>query len=411
MRKRIFKTVIIFLLSLLSASFIGCRKNLYVVSREKDYSDFLSELEIYKDPSASDEDEKPSEPSDPSADFTGIVITGFEPLYYTDFDYASPFSENFAFAKKDGIYLAVGKDGKVTEVYEDLEGSALISDKYVYTQNRMKGVKTVFGETVVEAEYSEIVIKGSSVAALRDNGITDIFDGNGFVCSTEERVELVSEDFLFGMRGVYSLDMTPVYCGACRMITPPVNGIGVISGGELYGYGNVDGDILIEPRYKEFSDFYCGYAAVITQDGENCIIDINGNEIISASDEYIRFLSFDGQYLIYSEYGQIHVADENATDVTEHVFDGISGGRVFNGLIVTDNATRVFSLTENKYVSERFVSVAYKNGLFIAENQDGTFAVYNGEFGLIAQNFEFAAYESDVLTVRCDGKYYFYTAG
>lgn len=406
MKKKRFP-ILIFAIALFSAAaFFGCSAKLSFVRREENYSEFLSHLTIYTDPEKPD---TPEDPSEPSIEFDGPSIDGFTPLYFTGFDYASACGGNYVFVKSDGHGLALGKDGEVFELDEDLCDKELISDKYIFSRDGKCGVKDIFGNVVVPAEYVDAEIVGDTVAAHKDN-LTDIFAGGVLRSSADENVKLVSEKFLLGARGVYDLDMDPLFCGEYRMILPPVNGVGIIDGDGLFGYGNVMGEVTVEPIYKRVSDFSDGYAAVVTSDDLSAIIDMSGNEILVSADTEARFISYDGKYLLYLSTDGIHVADKYMNDVTDDVFASVAESRVYGDLIITDNGTRVYSLTERKFVSERFASVSYRFGIFVAERESGGFVLCDGGFERIASEIEYACYENGVLTVGYNGKYYLYTA-
>ncbi len=410
MKRKSFFNFIVLISVLTSALLCGCSAKLEFVRREGDYSKFLSQLEIYPVPDKPSKPDIPENPDNPGEEFSYPEIIGFAPLYYTDFDYASGFCGEYAFVKKDGHHSIVSKNGDVKEAAEDLQGKNLVYDKYVFSDGEYSGVKTIFGETLINAEYSDIQIFGNTVAAMRKDGTTDIFSGKNKIGFYNGKVELASEDFLFADHRLYKTDMSVMYCGDYRMVFPPVNGIGVIDGGELFGYGDISGNILIEPKYPAFSDFYCGFATVVSVDGCNCVIDESGNEIIRSDDENIKFFSFDGTYLIYSVYGAIHIADKNIKDLTDRVFEDIADVGVCNGFVIVYDGTRVYSVTENAFVSEIFVSVYEKNGIFIAQKDNGKTAIYNENFEAISDDLDLVLYENDVLTVKNGEKYYFYTA-
>ncbi len=409
MKSKPFAILIVALLSLCMTTLFGCSESFMLVRREKDYSDFLENLKFYEDAEKPNVPVNPSKPDETDAEFFGPEIVGFYPLYRVEFDYASACGGNFVFAKKDGYGVALGKDGEVVDVGEDFEETELTSDKYVFLRDKLCGVKNIYGNVIVPAVYNSVNIIGETVAAYSDDRV-DIYVGGEIKSSSREPVELVSEDFLLGVRGVYDLEMNPVFCGGYRMVLPPVNGIGIIDGGGLFGYGSVSGEVLTEPRYKSVSDFRFGYAAVVTRDNRNVIIDLRGNEIIESSNADIRLKTFDGTYLIYSSLGSVYVSDKDMNGLTPDAFDNIADDCIYGGYFITDNGTRVYSINEGGYASERFSCVTFRDGLFVAEHGNGEYTVYDGKFEPIADELEYACFEYGVLTVKYNGKYYLYAA-
>ena len=74
------------------------------------------------------------------------------------------------------------------------------------------------------------------------------------------------------------------------------NGLAAVEAGDLWGYVDTEGEMVIEPSYflaEPFSDN--GLALVITQDGEQCFIDGNGETIIDTG-----YNAFTSDYIVYS---------------------------------------------------------------------------------------------------------------
>ena len=383
----------------------GCFADLKTVGRIDDYEDYLSKLYIYATP-PEDDTQDPERPSEPDLDLP--QVDGFVPLYLTQFDYASPFFGEYAFVKLDGHNLLVSLFGNVKEISHDLEKEKPMFDKYVFSDNGYCGVKSVFGDTVLPAEYSSIQICGDTIAATREDGTIEVYSLGTLVGSFDFDVLLVSEKYLLGESGLYTADTSPVLCGNYRMISMPSDGLGIIYDDENLGYGNENGEVVVPPAYLFVSDFSWGFAAVISADGRQYVLDTAGNKIISYDGTDKIIMSYDGEYLIYSQDMLLHVADASFQDVTQRMFDNIAQNRVYNGYLITDDSTRVYSLWENKFLPYDFASVAVKEDIIIGEYADGNVAVFDMDFEPILENAESADAEYGVLTFCLDGKYYLY---
>ena len=403
--------IIIAIILALPFLFCGCVADLKTVGKIENYADYLSKLYIYyKPPQEDTEDPGGSDaPSEPDPDLP--QLDGFVALYRTDFDYASPFFGEYAFVKMDGHNLLVSLHGEAMECSEDLENVEVLFDKYVFSDNGRYGVKSVLGDLLLSAEYESVQICGETIAATRDLGAVEVYSSCALIGTFSFSVLLVAEEYLLGESGLHRADGTAVFCEDYRMIFAPSEGLGVIYGKGLFGYGNENGEVVVPPSYIFVSDFYCGFAAVTTEDFRQAIIDTEGNEVISYDGADKTFLSYDGKCLIYSQDTLFHVADANMNDVTPRMFDNISGNRVYNGYLITDDGTRVYSLWENKFLPYDFASVAVKDDIIIGEYNGGGVGAFNMDFEPILRRAESADYEYGVLTFCLDGKYYLYMRG
>ena len=400
MKKKYISVLTAIILFVFAANLFGCSAQLRVVRKEEDYSDFLSRLKSYY---------RPSVPNDEETEFTGPEINGFMPLYYTDFDYAMAFSGGYAFAIKDERYVYVGKNGDVFDLPNDLSDCEILFGKYVYEENGLLGVKTVFGERITDALYEDIEIAGATVAAKRPNGESDIFKDGKLIAACLTDMRLLSENYIISDSGLFTADLTPVFCGDYRMASVADNGIGIISYNGRVGYGKVTGEVVVPPEYDFIAPYRFGYGAAKRNGGKTTVFDEMGNAVSELDADKV-FVSFDGKYLLYGEYMKIRIADAAGNDLTSRSFDEITNFKVYGGFLITHESTRVYSLREQNFVFGVFESVVPSEGMIIAITLDGAAEIYDEEFKLIAGGLEFAAFSDNVLTVKSGGKYYFYVA-
>lgn len=199
-----------------------------------------------------------------------------------DFDQLRPFAEGLAAVGKGGLWGFIDKNGETVIAprwaasHDFSEGLAPVQDP----ATDLWGFVDTAGELVIPARYSDALSFSEGLAVVRgDDG------GFGFVDASGE--EVIPLD-LFNARS-FSGGLAAVKRGALWGFVDPqgqmaieprfreakdfgsaeagLAPVRVRGGGELWGYADREGEVVIEPRFRSAEAFRGGLGPVGTEDG------------------------------------------------------------------------------------------------------------------------------------------------
>ncbi|MCL2797116.1 MAG: hypothetical protein FWD58_03570 [Firmicutes bacterium] len=370
-----------------------------------DYPEFLREFKAF--PESVPEVYQPPE------------IEGFTPLVNFGFEFAVPFFGEFAYCVYDEVMLLLSRDGKFYYAPVDLKGLDVTYDKFVFKQDGLSGIKSVFGETLVPAAYAKIQILGDAVAASDALGRTDVFKKAGaFYIKLHEKLvgELIlfSDESLLYNHKLCDFFLTPITADGYAVMGASVNGMRpIMDNAGAFGYAQSDGGVAIPPQFSEAGTFIeSNFAYVVDASGAYRIIDKAG-ESVYAQQNGMRPVRFDGTYITFLyEDGSFGVADGDFVPLTRERFVNLYDWSVFGDYLAVntpDMPHRFYSLTENAYIGADYEFITPVCGYFLAKTPPGRYVLFDANLKTIAEA-GYIAFDGDILLVGEGEKYHYYIA-
>ena len=263
--------------------------------------------------------------------FDGIYTVGTEDGYNFlndggstaingNFISASSFSEGYAFVKSthpDGTDRAflINKDGQRQVYFPEVESSSgvgraqdkngdtiyLLSCKVgdVYKYYDING-KEVFGNYAFAGRFR------NNIAAVMDTeGNWSLIDGCGNTVTDtvftnvalNEYDECAAKGFVFaavdGKYNLYDHKMNRIGDFTCDDAKPFVDNYAAFKNGELWGYVDTEGNVIIEPQYEDARSFSCKMAGVKNAEGWT-FINPQNEIVIPESFEDVDYLNSKG---------------------------------------------------------------------------------------------------------------------
>lgn len=388
--KKLKKILISVALIAVAFCFQACGVNFELYADIENYDDIVSTVSEYV----------PQENIEPPK----VAAEGYTLLNNNGFDAPACFYENsFAVTSLNGKHLLMDKDGNTFDFADDI--GELVYDKYVYSLNGLLGLKDLSGNSLLSPRYDSITVVENNVMAADSKNIY-IYKDNILVAAVEKNkcdVALIENDFTIVDGELCDLNLQPIMFGKFRAVNV-YDGIAKIKNeSERFGFYDISNDcVLIEPQYFTATQFVNGYAQVQKVfEGEYIIIDKAGREIKSFNRR--TFGMYDGYMFAESEDGAFSLYDSEFID-SNLSFRGVFGGRVYGKFVIDTFYRRVFSLSENKYISEAFTEITPIENGFIFKTENGAH-LYDKDFRKIGE-YDDLYFDGGVLSVFYDGKYY-----
>lgn len=335
-------------------------------------------------------------------------IEGFTPVVDYGFDYGGNFSGGAAFVKDSFGFGLLDLFGNVIKSAEDLSGKQIASGKYVYESGGLLGVMSIFGYEILEARYDAIEIKESTVLAIKGNTV-ETYSGIKLIGRAEKLNEahLLDKDFVLIDGVIKSLEFTEMReCGNLYLDVPNEGKVLVKTEGGRAGFADIYSHEMIGKTYVAARSFTGGTAVALTDDGTTVVIDECGNEIYS--ERGIKIGVFGGGYYCYLSGNMYGVLDENFEDITGAVFEFVRYEKAVSGYLIVRSGLgeTLYSLDKLAYENLLFDTIEYDGGLFFCKTENET-VILDSEASELMR-CEYAAWGENVLTVKKDGKYFYY---
>lgn len=335
-------------------------------------------------------------------------IEGFTALSEIGFEFGKSFGGGVAFVKtKSGKYLLNAR-GELKETKLDLSETQTYGTYYIAEENGLKGVRTVFGDEILPCAYSEIRIIGKTVLAENAERY-EIYSCGVLTCAVpaRENVSLISENYILAGDTLRDLYYNAQYaCGRKYAAVPSEGKVTVELESGYVGYADIENMRLIGGEYAEASGFCEGTATARKPSGEWVVIDSLGNELFSS--KAVKAGNSANGYRLYLKYNFYGAMDGEFNDITGAIFHTLRYEYVTGDCVIPryGKGYAVYSLAERRYTGVEHEQIDYADGLFICRDGEKTI-VRNGALKIIAE-CESAEMSENVLTIRKDGKYFYY---
>jgi len=346
-------------------------------------------------------------------------IEGFEPLIEFSFDFARPFTGQFAYVEMKGEGFFVRNDGAIFAGDLALRYKSIINDTIVFEADGLYGVKSIFGSILIKPQYFLIEKKGNLVLAS-----TRLGHKNVYLVSIEaanrlhEHLDAGITFFDYGVllyndrlicldtlvpKTVHGYDIVSNARGGMNMILCRVS--------FLFGYVSICCGRLVAPQFFGAGAFNKqGFAyAVCAETEEYIIIDNYGKEILREQNGFLP-IHFDGEILTLFQNNRFFFADKNFELLSEQFFDAVYALQVFSGKVIyslSSNKRRIFSLEENSFLFGEFLRIEVHDNFFIAVCEINGYTLFCSEWTILLYDYDLIALDGDILITGRDGRYYF----
>jgi len=344
-------------------------------------------------------------------------IEGFTPFVRYGFDFATPFFGEYAFVVYEGTNLLLNRDGTFYYARENLLGKDIAADKFIFESDGLLGVKSVFGEVLVRAQYDKVQILGGCIAGTAA-ARADLYRKTGETYQKLHEklagdVALFSEDAVLYNGKLCDLELKPLTVSGYDIVSETRGGMRVIAdGGALFGYASDDGTVAIPPVYREAGQFQAsGYAYVVDFSGAYHIIDTSGQRIYSEQDGK-KPVRFDGTHLTFMRNGYFDIADRDFRPLTDERFVSLYEWSVYDGILVynpPDTAHRFYTLAENRFIGY-YEKITPIGGYFVAKTLAGIYAIFDARLNEVIDESHYIDFDGAILLVGQNGAYHFYAA-
>lgn len=410
--KKILKLIFILLLAL---SMQGCAAGLHLIDVVEDFDGVIGGITDVS-PKPPPDDNPDDNPSDNPDDETGgndkpvsIVIKGFEQIFDVGYDTPASFGTNNSYAViKDGERtLLMDKNGKVIQAPDDVK--SLVFDKYIYQDASGSGLKEVLGNVIIESsDYLRFDIEGNTVLAFTQNSAFLFKEGKllrAFSLSDYKSMALYNDERLIIDGNLYDLKLNPYLLEGYAVISYDSEFAVLKNERNTLGYYDFSKRGIIGSfDYVSATAFQNGFAVVQKEyDGRYFVIDGNGKEVATFENRPCGF--YDNYMFVSDRLNGLALYDNNFTD-TGLRFREVYKSRVFDGYIIDTTDNRIFSLDKRAYLTESYKQVnIFDYGFICFDGKDSKILDFNlKQIG----EFDDASFDSGILSVKKEGKYYYF---
>jgi len=340
------------------------------------------------------------------SDYTALQLAGFSQLINASFNYGVAFNGSHTFVSLAGYDLLLRYDGTLFHSPLNLRNTPLSYDKFVFEQNGLLGVKSIFNQIIVAPSYTAINIKGNLIVASDNFNRVDIFYNNTRIHYQLQDAQIYSYNILlYNYQLVDPLTLTPLKVGDYHVMSDIINTKSIISDGFLFGFTK-NNTITIPPQFLSVGHFNpFGFATAITQNGDYIIIDKQGNTIVTAQNSLLP-INFDGNHITFldeNQHNMLGIADYNFNPITQNRFLSLLQNQVFNNFLVynpPNEPHRFFSLFTNSFVLSTYAHISYVDDFFIARCFLGLYNLFDLSLRRILGDRHLIGFNNGILTVR-----------
>lgn len=321
----------------------------------------------------------------------------------------------------EGDYKVISIDNKVGLI--DAFGDIVIPTKYdeikrnyscrpgiwELISNNQYGWFVVETKAIIEPRFDKIIVEEDGIIAIQDYNyyISNIYGNFYKIPMFSEIKRLHNGNHLFEIDGLWGMfDMVgnillvPIYseisdAGSWFGRTEILK----INKNNHYGLANLDGEIILEPRYDMLSYYSIKNFCLVKIEDKYQIVDIYGHDIFNESfDEVEPFgklyaVKKNGKWGLVSIDGNIKIPIEN---------DYINTIKAF----ITPKNT-VIRLDDGDQIIERdyLVKESLNDGYSVTYNIDQTKDLRSPDFSIIASNIDAVEYKRDFYLVQKENEY------
>jgi len=354
-------------------------------------------------------------------DFNVPSVLGFTPIINVSFDFGKPFNGNYTFVSIDGFDLLMRYNGELFRAPQGLLGAEFYNDKFITRRDRgellapLFGVRHIFGDILVEPNYYNIKILGSTILVNDAFNRFSVYKNGTRLHYSLQDVALLSENILLKNNAfvcVITLEVLTVdgfYIAGIEQY-----GISLITCGTYFGFAK-NNQVLIKPQFllaQNFNSF--NYAFVRLNCGKYTIIDTQGSIVVKEQNGK-RPINFDGEFIVFVDTNyslMLGIADRYFNPLSHIRFLTLLNTRVFGGNIVIYNAPdmpyRFFMLQQGFFVMGEYASIKAVGDYFVAKSFLGCYTLYDLTLRQVLSNKDFIAFNGIELTVRHMGLTHFY---
>lgn len=386
--------VIVFLI------FLSCAMPLDKTGEVKNFDDYINNLTKY---GYEDNEEEI------------IKIENYSPLFFIGFDYALPFNGEYTFAIKDKTNLLLKYDGYVYNFESNLVDFNLVNDHYIFIENNLKGVKNIFGQTVIDASYNSIEILDNLILCKDGlNRYTLYKDYKILILNSDSDINLAPNNLIVIDGIYYNQELNEFKIRDNKVIAVINENTYIIKYNSKYGLYDSVNDIYFYPNYDNIINYSNGYLVVV-EDNFYKIINSNIKEV------YKSYIREDSKkpivanktsilFLNNSSYG---VMDYNGDKITQEEFNFVDYSNFNNGYLIIGDEYKQFALVtkDNDFL---FLTDNYKqiqsldNEHFITRCINNKFSLLDKDLKPLIEDCTNITYSRERLLVERNEQFYYY---
>lgn len=371
------------------------------------------------------------------------ILTGYESVQAIPTETTAdgvPFEKTVLKYKKDGKYGIVNIEGKeITKpIYDEISAIPYKEGMLIVRQADKKGIININGVQVIDVEYDNITVDNyynTNTKYQRTGFIVCKTDENGYrygyidykgdtILKPEytqvERVTEIEDDkniyliaYKDGQAGLLKNEKKILNHEYEEIKYNASNDVFVIQRNGKKGIADRKGKIKIDTKYENIS--FGGIYINVTENGENKVLDLNGNEI---NDGYIsKMPTSDGNHsIVYGKDEIYKVIDNSGNVVIDKNYSYIEEIGTNNYIVASHNNNGIVDLTGKSLVDLKYNSIfKLENTELLQANISSTNTI-----SLINKNMEIIATMDDagievndnyILLSSKDGNKYFDYAG
>jgi len=384
----------------------ACTRGLSVIYEIGDFEGFLYRLFRQREENDDYEEERVSS------------VEGFEPLLDFSFDFARPFTGQFAYVEIEGEGFFVRNDGAIFAGDLALRYANIINDTIMFEAEGLYGIKSIFGSILIKPQYFLIEKRGNLMLASTRLGHKNVYRVSVEAANRlHEHLDASATFFddgglLYNGRLVCLDTLMPKTAHGYDIVSIAHSGMLTLLCREnfRFGFANVCGERFIEPQFLEAGVFNRqGFVYVVCESKEYIIICKDGKEVFREQDDF-RPIHFDGEILTLLQYNRFFFADKNFELLSEQFFHAVYSLQVFNGKVIYNpsfDKHRIFSLEVDSFLFGEFLRIEVHDDFFIAVCEINGYTLFCGEWTILLYGYDLIALDGNILITGRDGRYYF----
>lgn len=434
MMKQLYKSLICVLVIVVFTSVVACSKPEYIMDNYSDYIANLFQYELKGDAeSPGDISDFPGYNPSPAEKFDGVENIG----EYA-FDFGTEFFGKYAFVSLGKKNYLLDRFGNLIELESktginavDIKLEGIFYDKMLLKYGNLYGVSDLFGNKIVDFEYSDITIKHDIVVGKRNDGF-DVYANGDKRHLSANSVDILTEELLVIDDEIYDLaSLTRAKINGYYLADAPVDGIvKIVNDRGRIGYCDYpSGKVLIAPTYIMGGTFRNGIAYVCDYkvDYVNQVFNDYPHLINTDNKTIYDFSEFEGRVLpneiaVYdhydncnvfnllispSVYGVVKISDDGSAAIHELDFTP-KFSRVFGKYCLIDENSCFYSLTNKEVLDLNLSEIQPINGKFIVKKADNGYSLLNESLDAEIDSCDNIKVYEDTIMIQKNGKFSYY---
>ena len=337
------------------------------------------------------------------------------------FTYGSDFSGGYAFVQDAEHNFLLDADGNCSQSIRDLSDVAFYNGFFADASGNGFILSHIAAGAVSGKLYFDIEFGNNGLIICTSDSSYDVYDGARLTASVSKENGAPA----FFVNGMLMYDgkicdeylKQPVIGGFYRTGTIYDGMIMVRSEsatGLLFGYADVDGNVVIAPQFIEADNFSSGYAVVRRADLKYAIVGRNGDLMkgVDGAELYFRtkpYTVYDNICVVENVSGGSTLYAENFMKELEFV---PMNWRVYGKYAIdARNGCRLYDFAEDNYSQYYDLIFPYDDIFVTYDMVTGKYSVLDRNLKTIVKECDGVSYSGNMLRLEYSGRYFYYRIG